>query len=342
MARPTINDLATAAGVSVSTVNRVLAGAENVRAPTVLLVKEAAEKIGFYGLGSIRSTVIARRPKLRFGFLLHQPNRTFYRNMGAALEATARAFPEYEIEPVTHYAVDLSPQFLANKLLEMGETCNAIGVVAAVHPLISQAVEALEQKQIAVIALISPLAATGSLSYIGPDNWKAGRTAAWAISRMSKSPGKVGILVGNHRYRCQEMNESGFRSYFREFAPEFTLLEPLSTFETSAIAEEMTEKLLQQHPDLKGLFVAGGGISGAMNALRASGVANNIVTVCHQLMDNTKAGLLDGTLSMVVSDPLERLAAEAISAMVRGCKTPEEKGRYTAVLPFEIYTRENI
>ena len=50
--------------------------------------------------------------------------------------------------------------------------------------------------------------------------------------------------MGNHRYRCQEMNESGFRSYFREYAPEFTLLEPLSTFETSAVAEEMTEKLL--------------------------------------------------------------------------------------------------
>jgi hypothetical protein len=43
---------------------------------------------------------------------------------------------------------------------------------------------------------------------------------------MAGSVNKV-ILVGNHRYRCQEMNESGFRSYFREHAPGFTLLEPL-------------------------------------------------------------------------------------------------------------------
>jgi len=46
------------------------------------------------------------------------------------------------------------------------------------------------------------------------------------------------------------MNESGFRSYFREHAPDFTLLEPLLTFESSAIAQEMTEKLLNENPDL--------------------------------------------------------------------------------------------
>ena len=45
MTRPTIRDLADAAGVSISTVNRVLAGGENVRDHTVRQVKEAAETI---------------------------------------------------------------------------------------------------------------------------------------------------------------------------------------------------------------------------------------------------------------------------------------------------------
>lgn len=342
MARPTINDLALAAGVSVSTVNRVLGGGANVRSPTVELVKDAAERIGFYGLGAIRSQLIAKRPRLRFGFLLHQSTRVFYKNVAAALQAEARLTQSHDIEPIIVHADDLSPQFLASKLLELGETCQAVAVVAAVHPLISQAIDLLEQRNIPVVALISQLAATGSISYVGRDNWKAGRTAAWAVANLSKAPGKVGILVGNHRYRCQEMNESGFRSYFREYAPEFTLLEPLSTFETSAVAEEMTEKLLVENPDMKGLFVAGGGISGAMNALRASGRAGGIVTIAHQLMDNTRAGLLDGTISMVLNDPLDKLAQEAFAIMIRSCAYPEERGRSTAVLPFDIFTRENI
>ena len=57
MRRPTIPDLAEAAGVSVATVNRVLSGAGNVRLATRERVQQAAEEIGFYGLGSIQARV---------------------------------------------------------------------------------------------------------------------------------------------------------------------------------------------------------------------------------------------------------------------------------------------
>jgi LacI family transcriptional regulator len=342
MARPNIRDLAKEAGVSVSTVNRVLAGAATVRQITVEQVNNAAERIGYYGLGTIRSRIAARKPRLRFGFLLLQPNRSFYKSLGAALEAAAHAVKDHDIEAKITFAEDLAPQFVASKLLELGETCDAVGVVAVVHPLISQAIETLEQKSVPVFALISQLSATGAVNYVGLDNWKVGRTAAWAIEQICKAPGKVGILVGNHRYRCQEMNESGFRSYFREHAPAFTLLEPLSTFETRAVAEELTERMLRDHPDLVGLYVAGGGVSGAVNALRESGLSGRIVTVGHDLTDTSAAGLLDGIVTMAIAHPMQRLVSETISGMMRACKALPQIDRRTIVLPFDIHTRENV
>jgi LacI family transcriptional regulator len=342
MARPNIRDLAKEAGVSVSTVNRVLAGAATVRQITVEQVNNAAERIGYYGLGTIRSRIAARKPRLRFGFLLLQPNRSFYKSLGTALEAAAHAVNDHDIEAKITFAEDLAPQFIASKLLELGETCDAVGVVAAAHPLISQAIETLEQKSVPVFALISQLSATGSVNYVGLDNWKVGRTAAWAIEQISKVPGKVGILVGNHRYRCQEMNESGFRSYFREHAPAFTLLEPLSTFETRAVAEELTERMLRDHPDLAALYVAGGGISGAVNALRASGRSERIVTVGHDLTDISTTGLLDGIVTLAIAHPIQRLVTETISGMMRACKALPEIDRRTIVLPFDIHTKENV
>jgi len=342
MTRPKIKDLADAAGVSISTANRVLAGAEGVREHTVALVHEAAERIGFYALGTIKAQIKARRTKYRFGFLLLQASRTFYKSLALAIETTANHFGDADIECEISFADDLSPQFVSAKLLELGQSCQAVAVVAAVHPMIAQAVETLKQKGVPVFALISQLSTTGSFNYVGLDNWKVGRTAAWAISNISKAPGKVGILVGNHRFRCQEMNESGFRSYFREFAPEFTLLEPLSTFETSAVAEEMTEKLLAEHPDLTGLFVAGGGISGAINALRSTGKSGQLTALGFQLMDNTRSGLLDGTLTMVISHPLEGMADGAIRGMIRACNSPDDAGNQTIILPFDLFTRENI
>ena len=100
--------------------------------------------------------------------------------------------------------------------------------------------------------------------------------------------------MGNPRYRNQEMNETGFRSYFREHATGFTLLEPLQTFESAAIAEEMTETLLRENADLAAIYVAGGGISGALNAIGNSKRAGDLVVIGYELMDVTRSALLDG------------------------------------------------
>jgi LacI family transcriptional regulator len=342
MARPTIRDLAEAAGFSVATVNRVLGGGGKVRHATVQRVRDAAERIGFYGLGSIESRVAASRPRYRFGFLLQQPTRPFYREVGNALAAAASRVSDSDVNARIEFLEELAPQNIASRMLKLSEECEAIGVVAAVHPLVNQTVETLQQRGVPVFALISQLAATGHVHYVGLDNWKVGRTAAWAIQHICKTPGKLGILVGNHRYRCQEMNESGFRSYFREYAPEFTLLEPLTTFESSTVAQDLTEQLLREHSDLAGLYVAGGGITGALAALRGSDRAGQVAVIAHDLFDSTRSGLLDGILTLVISHPLTRLADETIAGMIKAVNSKAESTNYTSVLPFDLYTRENI
>lgn len=125
---------------------------------------------------------------------------------------------------------DLSPQNVANRALDLAVNCHAICVTSAVHPVVTQALEQIQAHAVPVLALISQISVTGQIYYIGRDNWKVGRTSAWTFVNICKAPGKIGILMGDPRYRNQEMNEAGFRSYFREYAPEFTLLEPLSTF----------------------------------------------------------------------------------------------------------------
>ena len=342
MGRRTIKDLAKAAEVSVSTVNRVIGGGGKVHSATMRRVRDAAESIGFYGLSSIESRLNAARPKYRFGMLLQQPNRTFYKMLADALQSAAERIVDCDIDVKIEFMEELTPQNVAAHMLALGEITDAIGVVAAIHPLVTQAIDALKQRGVPVFALISQLAATGDAHYVGLDNWKVGRTAAWAIAHICKSPGKLGILVGNHRYSCQEMNESGFRSYFREHAPEFTLLEPLSTFESGAVAQEMTERLLREHPDLMGLYVAGGGISGALAALRANERAGKIIAVGYQLMDNTRAALLDGVLTLVISHPLAHLSDEVMSGMIKALNTRSGSRTFTSVLPFDIFTRENV
>jgi LacI family transcriptional regulator len=342
MKRPTIRDLAKAAEVSVATVNRVLGGSAVVKRDTREAVRAAAETIGFYGLGAIDSRLAAARRHFRFGFLLQQPNRVLYRDVAQALRTAAGAIRDCDITVQIEFLEELAPQNIANRAMALGADCDAIGIVAAVHPQVSQAVDTLQANGVPVFALISQLSAVGLINYVGLDNWKVGRTAAWAFQHICKSPGKLAILVGNHRYRCQEMNESGFRSYFREYAPNFVLLEARTTFESGTIAQELTEKLLAEHPDLAGLYVAGGGISGALAAVRASSRAGEIVVVGHDLTETTRQGLIDGSLTFLISHPLARLAEQTVGGMIKASTANSASVNFTAVLPFEIYTRENL
>ena len=104
----------------------------------------------------------------------------------------------------------------------------------------------------------------------------------------------------------------------------------------------MTERLLYQHPDLAGLYVAGGGITGALAALRGSGRAGAPVVVGYELMDVTRTALLDGTMQLVIAHPLARLADEAIAGMARAVAAGDGGGSHGSVIPFEIFVRENI
>jgi LacI family transcriptional regulator len=342
MPRPTISDLAQAAGVSVSTIDRVLNGRNPVRRDTAERVLAAAEQIGFYATSAIKQRLGTDRPDCKLGFLLQQGSRIFYRDLGNALIEASKACTTARVDPKVEFMDDLSADTVASEIRRLGSRMDALGVVAAQHPKIAQAIDKLGEDGVPVFALISELSSQCGVGYVGLDNWKVGRTAAWMFTHICKKPGKIGILVGSHRYRCQELNEIGCRSYFREHAPEFQLLEPLSTFEDKRIAEELTRDLLEREPELAGLYFAGGGITGGTKAIREMGLAGQLVTVGHELMDITRAALLDAALSIVISHPLQRMGSEVVSVMVAAATAGASKPLPATQLPFDIFTSENL
>lgn len=342
MARPTIKDLAAEAQVSVSTVNRVLGGHQQVREATIRQVFAAAERIGFYGVHAIEYRLKSQGTKLKFGILLQQKQSSLYKNIGDTFETEARNYSEIRIQLEIEYMEDLSPEYVATRIIELGERNDAIAIVAAQHPRISQAVQQVRDQGKQVFAILSALPITAGTHYIGLDNWKVGRMAAWSIHHMARKPGPVALFVGNHRYRCQESNEIGFRSYFREHAPEFELLDVHSTYEKDEIAQDLTERLLESSPNVVGLYVAGGGLRGALEALREIGPEKLPLVIGHDLSPAHIQGLLDGTVTVLLANQVDRLVSETLSTMIRAASDSNSEIRYERILPFVTYTRENI
>ena len=102
------------------------------------------------------------------------------------------------------------------------------------------------------------------------------------------------------------MCEIRFRSYFRERATDFQVLDAITTFEESKYAYQSTLDLLHHTPDLFGVFIAGGGKSGVLRGLRedASGLAKTVNVVGLDLTPEARSGFLDGVVDVILSHPI--------------------------------------
>jgi LacI family transcriptional regulator len=340
--KPTITEIAKTAGVSVSTVDRVLSRRAPVRSETREQVMQAAKQIGYLSGSENFEGNDRKVDSYRFGFLLLQSSRPFYRKLSEVLQEVVINYAGAKVHALVEYLDDLSPEVVAERIRSLGAKVDALGIVAAQHPIITEAIEDLAVKGIPTFALISSLSTPSGSGYVGLDNWKVGRTAGWAFANLCKSPGKIATIVGSHRYRCQELNEIGFRSYLREYAPDFQVLEPLSSHEDSQIAEQLTADLLRQEPDLRGLYISGGGIVGVLRALRETQFVKPLVTIGYELMEETREALLDGCLSLVISHPLQLMASETITAMIASLTEGKNQPLARIQLPFDIYTPENL
>lgn len=352
MSRITIADLAREAGVSISTVDRLLNGRYPVKAATAEHILATADRLGFYAATAIRDRLRTRRPDLTIRVVLHQSYRPFYTDLAGAIGAAAANVAEGRVRARIVHADDLSPEAIAQDMLRVGARVDVVSVVAAQHPQISRAIDELAARGVATIAIISEHSAQVPVGYVGADWVKLGRTAGWMLDRCCTVPGRLGIVAGSHRYRCHELSEIGFRSYMREHRPDLHLLEPISNFEDRDVAERTTRELLEREPDLRGIFMCGGAVSGAVAALRQVRAPFEVPVVAMELTDDRRRALTDGYLTMTLATPVRLMAERLVAAALEvaddmaaaGASGTRAAPRRSVVerIPFDLFTSENI
>jgi LacI family transcriptional regulator len=340
--RPTITDLAKAAGVSVATVDRVLNGRHRVREETARRVYDAANAIGYHAVGLIRQRVFEDLPQYRLGFSFQRPNQAFYQNFAREIEIACHACTTARIVPQIDFVAAQTPSAMTEMLRQLSARNQALAVVAPDYPATTTVAEDLRNRGIPLFCLLSDFAMDVRHGYIGLNNMKVGRTAAWMIARSARRPGKVAIFVGSHRFHGHELREMAFRSYFREKGEGFEVLDTIVNLDTSEITHEATANLLAQHPDLVGLYVAGGGMEGAIAAIREEGFAGKVQLIVNELTPESRAGLADDVVTMAIHTPLATLCRELVALMVTAIEKGENAVPSQTFLPFDIFTPENI
>ncbi|HEX6012498.1 MAG TPA: substrate-binding domain-containing protein, partial [Geminicoccaceae bacterium] len=252
-----------------------------------------------------------------------------------------RSAPGVQGRAAVEFVEEINAVRIVERMRALGGRVDALAVVSVDHPRVTEEVDRLRSAGVPTFALLSDLSAPSRAGYVGLDARKAGRTAAWAITRLSRRPGKAAIFVGSHRYLDHDLREISLKTYLRELAPDFTLLEPVIDLEDEAIAYDAALALLKRHPDLVGIYSTGGGTDGIVPALRETDRAGGTVFVCNELTPANRSGLIDGVIDLVISTPVARLAERAVAAMVEAAGGAQPGGASQLLVPLELFVAES-
>jgi len=283
-----------------------------VREETARKVYEAARLIGYHAAPLIGQRVQADLPRLRLGLVLHKERQAFYQAFKVEAERAVTQATGVRASLQVAFASSQSPKDFTELMEGMAARVDAIAATAVTHPEVTEAVVRLNAKGIPCFSLLNDFGQGVRQNYLGLNNLKVGRIAAHMIATASCHAGKIAVFVGGYRWHGHELRETGVRSYFREHAPKLQILDTLINLETRQLTYEATLDLLARHPDLRGIYCAGGGMEGAIAAVREAREPGEVALVVNELTPESRAALISRHVTMVIGTPLQRLCDDLV------------------------------
>ncbi len=341
MKRMTVHDVAEQAGVSLATVDRVLNGRPGVSSSMSERVRSTIARLGFQRDQYAASLATSRRH--HFVFILPKlGGNSFICTLRDEITAQVALLPSRRIQiSLLEYEA-----FDARSLVETlhglaAPAIDGVAIVAIDAPAVRIAIEALHERGIAVITLVSDATPSRRLHCVGIDNIGAGRLAASLVGRFNaRRQGRIAMIAGKLVLRDHSERTLGFTQVMRQDYPQLELLSAFEGLDEGQVTANLTRGLLATHDDLVGIYSIGAGNRGIIEALEQSGRQHDVVLVGHELTQHTRRALLSGTFDAVlhqqVSDEI-MVAVETLKAASDGVA-----GYVPPPIRIDIFLRDNL
>jgi LacI family transcriptional regulator len=284
---------------------------------------------------------LARKRDYRFCFVLPQGDNLFMQGLAREISVHAAHLSAERVAVDTQYTDVFDADTLARALRGLAGY-DGVACVAVDDPRVREAINALESGGVCVVTLVSDVPSSARGHFVGIDNAAAGRTAATLLGRFTAGKaGHVAVIAGSLALRDHAERLFGFSKVIKAEHSALRLLAVEEGRDKAAPTAAIVRRLLAQHADLVALYNLGAGTTGVIEALREAGRASALTVVVHELNEDSRAALLDGTLDAVISQDAGHEARSALRVlMARADRQPIIAAQER--IGIDIFVRDNL
>lgn len=333
--KATADDVARAAGVSASTVDRVLNNRGGVSEIKERQVFAAARRLKLDRALDPRD---ART--LRVAAFLQPPANPFHAALTTAIQAANRGPDPFNIQTRIFHVEPSRPQQTAQRVQAAGAQHDAVIICVAHDDALARALEVVTDMGKPVITLATDIRCRGAI-YVGPDNLRSGRLAGELMGRfLGAQGGEIILIAGLLSMIGQQERRDGFQAVLGERFPQCRVAEVFESHEDSARAGDLVYRALRRNPLIRGIYNESAGAGAVADALQRLGHQGKVTFITHELTRKRRqllqAGAIDAIIDQNPSAEIDT-AIRAIAAFYR--RTAADTG--STVTPVNVFLREN-
>ncbi|MEU5875142.1 LacI family DNA-binding transcriptional regulator [Glycomyces sp. NPDC047369] len=328
--RPTIHDVAAAAGVSRGTVSRVLNGKSNVSLSAETAVRRAVAETGYVVNRAARSLVTSRTGSIVM--VLSEPQERLFEdpNFSVLMRVATNQLAERDMSLVLMIAGDDRGRDRVARYLRGGHADGALLVSThAGDPLLDE----IERSGIPAVACGAVLGRESVIPYAAADD--RGGAAAMTEYLVEQGRRKIGMITGPLDTPGGALRLEGFTGVLgRKAAKQLVVHGDY----TQAAGEAAMRRLLAAVPDIDAVFVASDLMAaGALQALHEAGRRVPEDVAVGGFDDSVIATATRPALT-TVRHPLARVAEETVRLLI---ELLDEHEVEPVILPTELVVRDS-
>ena len=299
----TIKQIAEKANVSPGTVDRALHGRPDIDPEVAKRILAIAKQLN-YRPNTAAKALATSAKRRKITVLLQARGNAFYQDVLRGMEAAEFAFREYNIR--LEFKL-LKGYDIVRQIATLQEILDSDTEGLVITPIADKRVFALldqmQEKKVAIVTLNANLPQTQKYCSVGADYYGCGQIAAGLFGMMTPKTqsAKVAVVAGSLKQSGHRRRVEGFTDTLGRDYPNITCCSTVLNDDDNELSKQRVAELLEQTPDLNGIFFCAGGIAGGLQAIKEAGCSDRLTVITVDETEPVLKALADRTAAATIS-----------------------------------------